>query len=433
MALALSEILVVSEASTALGSQTEMVAAYHDLLVRNALGNYRELLEQVTLSQAMGYYLSMFQNQKPDPANGIRSDENYAREIMQLFTVGLDQLNPDGSVKLDGMGQTLPTYGQADIANLARVFTGWGNPGGTDDSGFFFVPDAAPERPMQAYETFHDRDAKTIIGGVQIPAGLNAQEDLDRALDTLFAHPNVGPFIGRQLIQRLVTSNPSPAYVQRVAAVFNDNGNGERGDLYAVARAILMDLEARNGHVSNPVAFGKLREPLIRMAHLWRAFSATSRSRRYGYPYPEEDLAQAPLRSPSVFNFFRPHYQPAGPLAEAGLVAPEFQIVNENTITSTGNALDFYARGYLTTTGLSARFFGDEDVYLDYRSWEERARNLPGLVDDLDLIFLSGQMSDAMRQTLLDHLELVPPSEPAARVSEAVNLIVGSAQYALQR
>ena len=433
MAFALSEIMVVSDAATALEGEAEMLAAYYDILSRNALGNYRTLLEEVTLSQAMGYYLSMFQNQKPDPDNGIRADENYAREIMQLFTVGLDQLNLDGSIRRDGAGQAIPTYSQSDIQNLARVFTGWSYPGGTDEYDFYYVPNAAPELPMQAYALFHDDGAKTIINNTAIPAGGTAVQDLDLALDALFNHPNVGPFIGRQLIQRLVTSNPSPGYVLRVAQAFNNNGSGVRGDLYAVVRAVLLDTEARNGHVTAPDTFGKLREPLLRVTQLWRAFNASSRNGKFNYSYPEQSLGQAPLRSPSVFNFFRPRYQPVGALADAGLVAPEFQITNETTITATGNDLYYLSSSFTDSRGGTTQYLGEGDTYLDFRPWETRAANPQALLDDLDLLLLSGGMSAAMRQTLTDYVEQVPLNEPGSRVHDVVNLIVGSSQYAIQR
>lgn len=425
MAFALSEIMVVSDASGALDGRAAMLAAYYDILVRNALGDFRTLLKEVTLSQAMGHYLSMFQNQKPDPVAGIRSDENYAREVMQLFTVGLENLN------LDGTGKGTPTYVQSDIENLARVFTGWSYPGA--GAHFEYTTQEHPDLPMQVYTEFHDYTAKTIIGNTSIPAGNTPQQDLDQALNTLFNHPNVGPFIGRQLIQRLVTSNPSPAYVARVAAVFNDNGSGARGDLYAVARAILLDPEARHGQETNPQTFGKLREPLIRVTHLWRAFGGISRDGGNDYAFPEQDLGQAPLRSPSVFNFFRPRYQPTGALATAGLVAPEFQITNESTITSTTNVLGYFAGIYKANSGDTQHFYPSEQPSVDYRSWESRAADPAGLVADLDLVFLANQMPSAMRTALSNYIATVPANQPAQRVFDAVNLVLGSPQYAVQR
>lgn len=271
MALALSEILVVSDQSAAIQVSSQTVPAYHDLLARNAFGNFRSLLEQITLSPAMGLYLNMLRSDRPDPLLGTHADQNYAREIMQLFTVGLVRLNLDGSVQKDAAGNGLPTYSQTDVENLARVFTGWGSAPTTHTGAEAWTYDTNVLLPMVAYEAHHDSGSKTLLGGVTVPAGDTAAADLKIALDALFRHPNVGPFLGRQLIQCLVTSNPSPAYVQRVAAAFNDNGGGVRGDLQAVLKAILTDPEA----VTPPAgSAGKLREPLLRLAHLWLAFDA---------------------------------------------------------------------------------------------------------------------------------------------------------------
>ena len=431
-AFALSQILVVSDNSP-LEGQERMLAAYYDILSANALGNYRELLEQVTLSHAMGMYLSMFQNQKPSNAAGVRADENYAREIMQLFTVGLEELNPDGTPRLDGDGQTIPTYTQADIENLARVFTGWSWGGGTQSEHFWWYSAADLTGPMSAYAAFHDTGAKTLLGGAQIPAGLTPQQDLERALDILFAHPNLGPFLGRQLIQRLVTSNPSPAYVQRVATAFDDNGAGERGDLYAVIRAILLDPEARQGHLSSPQNFGKLREPLLRLTHLWRVFDGTGLLGNFPYWNPTRELGQAPLRSPSVFNFFRPDHKPAGLLADAGLVAPEFQITTENTLATTGNVLAYSVNSYLDSLGGNVDTLWPYAIYLDLRSWETLAPTPATLVDELDLVFMSGQMPSAMRTALVSYLGQIPANTGSERLREALLAVVLSPQQAIQR
>jgi uncharacterized protein (DUF1800 family) len=433
VAFALSQILVVSDNSP-LNGYARILGAYYDILSTHALGNYRELLEQVTLSHAMGRYLSMFQNQKPDLANGIRADENYAREIMQLFTIGLVELNANGTPRLDGSGNPIPTYTQADIENLARVFTGWSWGGGTLDLHFWGMAAPNVTGPMSPYAAYHDFGAKTLVGGVQLPAGLSPREDLERALDVLFAHPNVGPFVGRQLIQRLVTSNPSPAYVARVASVFNDNGAGVRGDLNAVVRAILLDPEARQGHLASPQTFGKLREPLIRLAHLWRVFDAANRIGTFTYFDPSLDFGQAPLRSPSVFNFFRPDYRPTGALADAGLYAPEFQIVTEASVATTGNALAYAASSYLDSLGGNLLSLPDLMVYLDYEPWEAIVATPAELVDELDLVFMSGQMPADMRAALLAYLAQFPDHSTAAeRLREVVLAIVLSPQQSIQR
>lgn len=253
------------------------------------------------------------------------------------------------------------------------------------------------------------------------------------ALDALFQHPNVGPFIGRQMIQRLVTSNPTPAYVARVASAFDDNGAGVRGDLWAVVRAILLDPEARQGHLTQPTTFGKLREPLIRVAHLWRAFDAINSLGSFPYWNPTVELAQAPLRSPSVFNFFRPDHAPAGALAQAGLVAPEFQITNENTLATSGNALAFLASSYLDSLGGNLSVLWDGAIYLDLRPWEALITSPTQLVDELDLVFMSGQMPDAMRSALIAYIQTLPSTASSLRLREAVLAVVLSPQQAIQR
>ena len=424
MAFALSEIMVVSDQATPLDVAPDGVAYYYDVLARNALGNFRDLLENVTLSPAMGHYLNMFQSSKPDPANGIRSDENYAREVMQLFTVGLTQLNPDGTPRLDSTGSGIPTFTQSDVANLARVLTGWAWSGGVT----FYSTKTNWTAPMQPYESFHDRDSKVIIGNTAIPAGMNAHPELDLALDALFQHPNVGPFIGKQLIERLVTSNPSPAYVARVAQVFNDNGAGVRGDLFAVARAILLDPEARAPTPS--VSSDKLREPLLRVSELWRAFSARAANGRYDYPQGNATLDQSPVGAPSVFNFFRPDFSPVGVLSQAGLVAPEFQITNESTAVRLSNEMRRLSGLYRTSGSGSA---APGDVLLDFKAFEASAAQPENLLDALNLLLMSGQMPAAMRQTLLDFASAIPADQLDLRIAEVLHLIVTSPQYAAQR
>ncbi|WP_082081319.1 DUF1800 domain-containing protein [Methylocucumis oryzae] len=307
VAFALSEIFVVSDMNS--GIPPHALTVYNDILVRNAFGNFRDLLEKVTLSPAMGSYLSMLGNQKPSRAKGIRADENFAREIMQLFTVGLVQLNANGEPLLKD-GTTVPTYNQSDIENLARVFTGWS----WGDSLSFFDGDDW-RISMKAFRAFHDRDGKVIINKKRIAENQTAEKELDIALNTLFNHPNVGPFIGLRLIQRLVTSNPSPEYIARVAKKFNDNGDGVRGDMKAVIKAVLLDPEALGGVKVNK-RFGKLREPLLVLTHLWRAFDASTAEGTLPYYYPDYTIGQAPLSSPSVFNFFRPNFAPVVRLAK---------------------------------------------------------------------------------------------------------------------
>lgn len=441
VALALSEILVVSDQSAAIQISSQSIPAYHDLLVRNAFGNFRSLLEQVTLSPAMGLYLNMMRSDKPDPALGSHADQNYAREIMQLFTVGLVKLNPDGSVQKDASGVGLPTYSQTDVENLARVFTGWGSAPTTHTGPDAWTYDTNVLLPMVAYETHHDTGSKTLLGGVTVPAGVTAAADLKIALDTLFNHPNVGPFIGRQLIERLVTSNPSPAYVQRVAATFNNNGSGVRGDLLAVVRAILTDPEAINPPAGST---GKLREPLLKLANLWRAFNASDASggaNEFAIVNDASTLfAQSPLHAPTVFNFFQSDYVRAGPLTKAGLVAPEFQITNENTLVLTANQLERQAYAFTDSTGTT--YFTPSGyaetpgaVTLKTADWEVYAPNPATLVDELNLVLMAGQMPAAMKATLTGYVSAIPNTAAgykAYRAAEAADLIINSSQYAIQ-
>lgn len=425
VAFALSEIFVVSDASGGLEGQPVQLAEYYDVLVRNAFGNYRELLEDVTLSPAMGQYLSMLRNRKADPAVNIRPDENYAREVMQLFSVGLVMLEPDGEPALDGQGATIPTYGQAEVEALARVFTGWNF---ADAQWWDWTPDPS-YAPMEPWEQYHDTGDKTILGGHYIAAGQSARDDLEEALDVLAAHPNVGPFISKQLIQRLVTSNPTPEYVARVATVFADDGTGERGDLFAVVRAILMDEEARQGHVTMPATFGKVREPLLRQTALWRAFDATSANGEVSDAWPEWYLGQAPLRSPSVFNFFQPHYSPPGVAAQAGLAAPELQIATDNLVTETANMML-----WRTLFGWQGNpWSGPEDTLLQLDYELTIASDSAALLDHLDLVLMSGSMSSEMRTAIQTVLDAYPNNAGLSRVVEALYLIVTSPEFCVQK
>ncbi|MDH5538985.1 MAG: DUF1800 domain-containing protein [Rhizobacter sp.] len=406
VAFALSQIFVVSFADAALSNQPRGVASYYDMLARNAFGNYRTLLEDVSLHPMMGNYLSMLRNQK-ESATRV-PDENYAREIMQLFSIGLYQLEADGTLKTDVTGRPIETYGPADISGLAKVFTGWSwyaGPNLTDrTSTRFNGGNANAERdwqPMQAYNRYtantdyHSVSAKNFLG-VSIPAQAtpDPEGDLKIALDTFFNHPNTGPFIGRQLIQRLVTSNPSPAYVGRVAAAFANDGSGVRGDMKAVIRAVLLDAEARN-HNAADTGFGKNREPVIRLANFLRAFNSRSTSGRFlgidNTDDPASRLGQTPMRSPTVFNFFRPGYTPPGTsLAAAGLAAPELQLTHEVSVAGYLN----YMRGWVGPSST-------RDVQQDFSAELALAENPDALVARMDLLLMSGQMSDTLRAQIV--------------------------------
>jgi uncharacterized protein (DUF1800 family) len=467
VAFALSEIFVVSEKNGTLTYQPWALASYYDMLATDAFANYRDLLEDVTLHPTMGVYLSMIGNQKADPARNIRPDENYAREAMQLFSVGLVQLNPDGTPKLVG-GQPVPTYDQATVRGFAAVYTGWiwNNTGcgpttyiccsedTFESCGPWADHDDRPiwQLPMQPVEAFHDTTSdKQLLDypGVALPDGVlvhggNAQMEMGAALDNLFQHPNVGPFISIRLIQRLVTSNPSPAYVQRVAQVFGNDGSGQRGNLRAVVRAILLDPEARYGHWQRPDTFGKLREPLVKTTHMWRALHGRAVSGRVGnistglWPGIEEWFGQAPLRSPSVFNFFQPGYRPPGAVAAAGLAAPEFQILTDDAIVATPNRL-FHEVFCHFNEGYCWAGDSDDMLRMDMVADALVAASDPGqLIDDYNLLFMSGQMSPFMRQVLLTRLNQMTSDDYGAdlglrRVQHLLYLIVNSPEYSIQK
>jgi len=422
VAFALSEIMVVSDQSVLVNFPLGL-AYYYDLLAQNAFGNFRELMEVVTINPSMGVYLSMLGNEKPDSARNIRPDENYARELMQLFTLGLVELNPDGTTKLDGQGQPIPTYTQETIEGFAHVYTGWTFGG----SLAFFLPSFDFQRPMQAFPSFHATGAKTVLRGTVIPAGQTPEKDLDDALDNIFNHPNVGPFIAKALIQRLTSSNPSPTYVQRVAARFDNNGAGVRGDLTAVVRAILLDSEARAAPTSGNS--GKLKEPLIRLIALWRAFDGKAASGRYLFDQPQVFFGQAPLRSPSVFNFFSPDHQPTGEIAQAGLFAPEMEIVTEYSATNMTNYLLFsiYLRNQ-ATPGLVPN-----DIYIDIAAEQQLAADPQAMVNRIVDRFTGGQTSDAVKAEAVAMANRAPLSNPTLRVAEALFLIASSPEYAAIR
>lgn len=425
VAFALSQIFVVSEVDLSGQERNVGLASYYDMLADSAFGTYRELLERVTLHPIMGEYLSMVRNEKPDPDRNIRPDENYAREVMQLFSIGLVQLSLDGTVQGAAQGGT-PTYTQEDIEGLAHVFTGWnyaGSPRWKSSHRDYL-------NPMEPNEEFHDTGTKIIVGGVTIPNGGTAEEDLRLALDALERHPNVAPFMSEQLIKRLVTSNPSRAYVQRVAQIWLSDERGERGYLPSVVRAILLDPEAREGHRTGGSSFGKLREPLLRQTALWRAMGAASASGRYPFSRPERDFGQAPLRSPSVFNFFRPDFRQPGDLAGAGLDSPEFAILTESAVVATTNRL--HTSVFRNHSDASNR--GPEDVLLQLDAAKAFAADPTALVGYLDRILMAGQMSAAMRTALISYLIPISDADGGTdRVLEAVYLIVSSPEFALQR
>jgi uncharacterized protein (DUF1800 family) len=441
---ALHEIFVVSGSHSSLTWHLRAYANYLDLLDKHALGNFRALIEDVSLNPAMAIYLSHFRNRSEDPATGRLPDENFARELMQLFTIGLHELNPDGSVKLGPDGKPIETYTNADVMALAKVFTGyaWGRPdneltmqnfrwGSLDYS-------AAGDRridlqPMKNYPGQYSTAEKRLFTGkpwaVTIPANGTAQNDLRIALDTLFNHPNVGPFMGRQLIQRLVTSNPSPAYVARVTAVFNSNGRGVRGDLGAVVRAILLDPEAR----STSAGVAKLREPVLRVTHWMRAMGAGSVSGNYLLTRDLDPLGQRVFSPVSVFGYFRPGYIPAGTaMATAGATAPEFQIVDEGSTASWVNLASAMAGSGIGWTGSTQDIVSPMTTPIALVT----AGNLNGLVEHLNLMLFAGRMSPALKANILEAVNGVGGTDATSqsnRARMALFMALASSEYLVQK
>ena len=397
-------------------------ATYLDLLEANAFGSHRALLQQISLSAPMGEYLTYRGSAKANTTSGALPDENYARELMQLFTIGLVQLNLDGTPKLTN-GQSTDTYGLNDITGLARVFTGWDFDlaGGTAATPDFM------RRPMTQVASRYETGAKTFLG-TTIAAGTAATPSLTMALDAITTHANVAPFFSRQLIQRLVTSNPSPAYVARVASVFLDDGIGAPGNLRAVIRAVLLDDEARSASAAAGASFGKLREPMLRFVAWARAFGATSPSGAWNVGNTSDSargLAQSPLRSPSVFNFFRPGYVPPNsPLGTASLVAPEFQIANESSVVG---CVNFMQRAVAGSVG---------DITPDDSSLVPLADDAKALVDEINLVLAANQLSATTAATLRAAVATMASGTDTARrnrINAALVLVLAAPEYIVQK
>jgi uncharacterized protein (DUF1800 family) len=453
MAFAYSQIFVISLADGAISGSTNGIrgaASYYDMLTRNAFGTYRQLLEDVTLHPAMGVYLTYLANQREDAAGTRTPDENYAREVMQLMSLGIYRLNIDGTVQTDSAGQPIPAYTDDDIRGLARVFTGlsWYHPTPTDTTfrgGNRNVDSFV--RPMIAYNNFHSFGEKRFLGTV-IPASTAATADtmgdLRIALDALANHPNVGPFMATRLIQQFVTSNPSPQYVERVARVFNDNGRGQRGDMGAVIRAVLTDTEARTAPAADSPSYGKLREPVIRMTNWMRAYGVTSASGNwlFGSTASNQSLGQAPLTSPSVFNFWRPGFTPPSTtqLGSRNLRAPEFQIVDEVSIAGYVNTMQAAIQN-----GVGGNFNGAPDLRAVYTTEIGLADDANALVERMNRIHFYGSMTSNTRNRLQEAVNSIAipastGSNQAAidtarlnRVRTAVLLSMAAPDYIVQR
>lgn len=450
VALALSEIFVISTEADAIYGTANGVAHWYDMLLRNAFGNFRDLLQDVTMHPVMGHYLSHAGNRKTNVAENRFPDENYAREIMQLFTIGLFMLNDDGSFILDGE-EPIPTYDNSHITEFAKIFTGLtydfdGDPHvtWTPDFNSGWLNPYTAVRPMTMWDEEHESGSKTLLNRYVVPNGQTGLEDLNDALDHLFNHQNVGPFIGRLLIQRLVKSNPSPGYISRITAVFNNNGSGVRGDMQAVIKAILMDDEARNlNNITDPTN-GKLREPFFRFTHLLRAFNFSNPQGKFwdsGWAVQTE-LRQHMFNAPSVFNFFSPDYRPPGPAAAAGLAAPEFQLLNSYTTISTINFT--YAKlewDYVMDLPADDQVIHGETHNIDQPtpdfSTEEAFVNnndIDGLIDHLNLVLTYGSLSTELRNIIQTAVSDYADTNPEAYrvVRLAVLLFMISPEYAIQ-
>ncbi|MFN7931554.1 MAG: DUF1800 domain-containing protein [Blastocatellia bacterium] len=424
VAFALSQIFVVSGAQI---QQPSSMAPFQNILLNNALGNFRQLLYEVTLSPAMGDYLDMVNNDKPNPATGVEPNENYAREILQLFTIGTIVLNQDGTPQLDAFGQPIPSYDQDIIEAFAHAFTGW---------TYAPLAGATPrphnpanyQQPMILYrdsrnlDVNHDKSAKKVLSYPKValptlPADQTGDVDLNRALDNIFYHPNVGPFIGKQLIQHLVTSNPSSGYVSRVAAVFNNNGVNVRGDLRAVVKAILLDPEARDS-AKGEGNYGHLREPVLFVTNLLRAFTPTS---DYVLANQAAAMGQNLFNAPSVFNYFPPDYVVPG----TPILGPEMALQSSAAALSRANFVNTIVFGRIGTA--------PEGTQIDLTGLQALAGNPAALVDKLNRLLLHGTMSAAMQTELLKAINSVASNNPKLRAQTALYLVAASSQYQVER
>lgn len=415
VAFILSQIWVVS-ATTGV-SPAYAYPPYWRIFRDNAFGNYRDIIKAVTLSPAMGRYLNMANNNKGNPAKGTSANENYGRELMQLFTLGLTQLNMDGSKVLDGNGNPVPTYNQAQVTNMAKVLTGWTYPTApgatakTNNPAYYFGQ-------MFAVQAEHDETAKAIFGNVTIPAGQTAEQDLDSLLDALMAQPTMAPFISQQLIEHLVTSNPSPAYIQRVAQVFANDGTGVTGNMQAVITAILTDQEARagDGAQSDITAnFGHLREPILLMANLLRGLGATAGATN-SVANNATNMGEELFYAPSVFSYFSPQSR-----TERGLLGPEFQIYSTQTASDRADTVNSLLYG--TIAG----------VKVNLAPFVAVAGNTTNLLNYIGSVFLHDSMSSALEVAATDAVNAASGSTAAAtalaKAQAALYVVLTSSEY----
>ena len=451
VAYALSQIFVISDQdNTQIGAESQGLCDWYDMLYKDAFTDFSTILTDVTYQPVMTDFLSSEGNAKAGYYNAnSRPDENYAREVMQLFTIGLVQLNLDGSIALDAQGHAIPTYTQPEITEVARVFTGlvypegMGMTRGKDRSAVKLVPKKGTVRfgrdTIDARR--HDTGEKAFLG-TTLPAGQTADKDIADFLQILCNHPNTAPFFAKGMIQRMVTSNPSPAYIKRVAQAFVSS----KGDMKAVVSAILLDDEARNPSYAKQDTYGKLREPWLRLTELARGFNAQPAATQPIYPvYGKETLGrldQFPLSAPSVFNFYLPNYIPPGVFSDRNskatdgttlVVAPEFQIVNSNSALTTPNYLmDLINHDPDQEGHGKGRLFG-----LDLTPQIKLANDPAALVDNVTSILTGGTISDRTKGIIADAVsKLTPADDPMVqkeRVRTALYLTMTSPDYAVQK
>ncbi|MGQ7843481.1 DUF1800 domain-containing protein [Granulosicoccus sp. 3-233] len=442
MHFALSQILVVSNYKKAM--KPLELAYYSDLLSKHALGNYKDLIHDITFSPAMAKYLTYLQNKKGDPRTGRMPDENYARELLQLFTLGLHELNMDGSVVTDADDKPVPIYSNEDIVGLARVFTGFSLAGDRFERS---RREDAYNTPLQLYPEQHSTLEKSFLG-LTIPENTGAQESVDMALDHILSHPNLAPFVAKQLIQRFTQSDPEPAYIERVARAFDsgsytsqDNilfGSGERGDLQATIAAILLDKQFFDD-IEPAVSEGKVREPVLRFVHFARAFSLSpiktiTEAKLKNNPESTTRLSQGPFRAPSVFNFYRPGFLAPGSLtAREGIAAPEFQIVNESYVVGYANTMLDFVWDRTTHASQPASFTPD------YSALTEVADEPDAVAEHLNELLFAGEMTESTRATILDALTATritarnADTDRLTRARLAVFIAVTAPEFAIEK
>lgn len=482
IAFCLSQFFVVSSINTIFIAYGTALGNYYDILYHNAFGNYRDLLHQVALSPVMGHYLSHLNNAKADPSLNTLPDENFAREIMQLFSIGLYELNMNGTRKTDSNGNFIPTYNNNDIKEFAKVFTGLGGSrwGDTCQELYGFEGDSLTcvlyfpedlevqfnsgfnaidrESPMKMFQEYHETSSKTLLNGFVLPANQDGMLDIEMTIDHLFNHPSTPPFFCKRLIQFLVKSNPTPQYIERVANVFVDDGNGLRGDMKAIIKAIILDPEARDCEWIDHYSSGKLLEPIHRRIHMLKALNMNNAAEHYWYTgfQEEDDLQQAPLSSPTVFNFYSPFHSPSGEIRNSGSVAPEFKLHNSVTSIRFVNFIEgnTYTPAYdlgrpfdgiyippddeLNISGLrewyDQNFTDGFDLSYDISDLLDLANTPDALLDELNILLARGALSTASIDAI--KTMIVPLSESPDYTNEtvvymAIYFIMISPDYAI--